>query len=243
MNGKDAEGGGDDDAIRRADRSMDRRGFVGAVGAAALTFAAAAQLTTPPAMAVGKQPGSRTTAPPNALLLVPALRAKVATENLLKLLQDPAKWDEAREALKAPPLAPAAFKECFRTYSDADPEQHLAFDLYRIQAQDALKAVSELLAYLASEKNKGSKIDREDVEDLDEAARSVLQGIHEFLKLAPSEDVLMAADQARAQASRPQRAATPTAATAMAAAAGGRELEGAVVGEGAFVAGAWVGGQ
>lgn len=60
-------------------------------------------------------------------------------KNLLKLLQDPAKWDEAREALKSPPLNPADFKESFRTYSDADPEQHLALDLYRIQAQDALK--------------------------------------------------------------------------------------------------------
>lgn len=54
-------------------------------------------------------------------------------------MKDPEKWDEARQALKSPPLAPADFKECFRTYSDADPEQHLAFDLYRIQAQDALK--------------------------------------------------------------------------------------------------------
>lgn len=41
--------------------------------------------------------------------------------------------------LKQPPLAPDDFKSCFRTYSDADPEQHLAFDLYRIQAQEALK--------------------------------------------------------------------------------------------------------
>lgn len=66
----------------------------------------------------------------------------------------------------------------------------------------------------------------------------MLQGIDDFLKLAPSEDVVMAADQARAQAARPRRgAATPV------AAAGGRELEGAVVGEGAFVAGAWVGKQ
>ena len=43
------------------------------------------------------------------------------------------------------------------------------------------------------------------------------------------------ADQARMQAAKPPSAA----ATAMAA--GGRELEGAVAGEGAFVAGAWVG--
>lgn len=57
------------------------------------------------------------------------------------MLQNPAKWDEAREALKTPPLAPADFKICFRTYSDADPEQHLAYDLYRIQAQDALKVL------------------------------------------------------------------------------------------------------
>lgn len=64
---------------------------------------------------------------------------QLAVQSVLKLMKDPEKWDEAREALKSPPLAPADFKECFRTYSDADPEQHLAFDLYRIQAQDALK--------------------------------------------------------------------------------------------------------
>lgn len=58
---------------------------------------------------------------------------------MLKLLKNPDSWDQAREVLKAPPLAPADFKNCFRTYSDADPEQHLAFDLYRIQAQEALK--------------------------------------------------------------------------------------------------------
>lgn len=64
---------------------------------------------------------------------------QLAVQNLLKLVHDPMKWDQARDALKAAPLAPADFKTCFRTYSDADPEQHLAFDLYRIQAQDALK--------------------------------------------------------------------------------------------------------
>lgn len=103
------------------------------------------------------------------------------------------------------------------------------------------QAVSELLAYLASEKNKGSKIDRDDVEDLEEAGRSVLQGIDDFLALAPREDVLMVAkntaDQARAQAAKPKSTGVPAAV----AAGGGRELEGAVVGEGAFVAGAWVG--
>lgn len=78
--GMDKEGterDGDDETIRTARSSMGRGEFVGAVETAALTFAAAVQLTTPPALAVGKQPGSRTTAPPNALLLVPALRAKV----------------------------------------------------------------------------------------------------------------------------------------------------------------------
>lgn len=106
------------------------------------------------------------------------------------------------------------------------------------------QAVSELLAYLASEKNKGSKIEREDVEDLDEAGRSVLQGIDDFLELAPREDVLMVekntSDLARTQGAGAKRAASAAAAQ-KAAAAGGRELEGAVVGEGAFVAGAWVG--
>lgn len=82
----------------------------------------------------------------SALTLLATLVVQVATENLLKLLQDPAKWDEAREALKTPPLAPSDFKECFRTYSDADPEQHLAFDLYRIQAQDALKVLTQYLS-------------------------------------------------------------------------------------------------
>ncbi|CAM9592941.1 unnamed protein product [Ectocarpus sp. 6 AP-2014] len=220
--------------------SVNRGDFVRAAAAAALTLTVAGHRTTSPARAVGVQPGERTTAPPNALLLVPALRAKLAVQSVLKLMKDPEKWGEAREALKSPPLAPADFKECFRTYSDADPEQHLAFDLYRIQAQDALKAVSELLAYLASEKNKGSKIDREDVKDLEEAGRSVLQGIDDFLALAPREDVLMVAkntaDQARtAQTARPKSTGAPP------ALGGGRELEGAVIGEGAFVAGAWVG--
>lgn len=65
--------------------------------------------------------------------------AQLAVKDMLNLLENSQKWDEAREALKSPPLAPREFKACFRTYSDADPEQHLAFDLYRIQAQDALK--------------------------------------------------------------------------------------------------------
>lgn len=68
----------------------------------------------------------------------------------------------------------------------------------------------------------------------------MLQGIDDFLALAPREDVLMVAkntaDQARAaQTARPKSTGAP------AALGGGRELEGAVVGEGAFVAGAWVG--
>lgn len=103
--------------------------------------------------------------------------------------------------------------------------------------------MSELLAYLASEKNKGSKIDREDVEDLEEAGRSVLQGIDDFLKLAPREDVLMVekntADQARDRAAAD--AARPKDAGVSAEAAARRELDGAVAGEGAFVSGAWVG--
>lgn len=70
---------------------------------------------------------------------------QLAVQNLLKLLHDPMKWDQARDALKAAPLTPADFKTCFRTYSDADPEQHLAFDLYRIQAQDALKVQHSIL--------------------------------------------------------------------------------------------------
>lgn len=75
----------------------------------------------------------------------PHERKQLASEHLLTLLKDPAKWDEARAALQAPPLAPADFRTCFRTYSDADPEQHLAFDLYRIQAQEALKVKALLM--------------------------------------------------------------------------------------------------
>lgn len=93
-----------------------------------------------------------------------------------------------------------------------------------------VQAVSELLAYLASEKAKGAEIVGEDVEDLEDAGRSVLQGIDDFLKLAPREDVLMVERNTKDQAAR-------TAATKSAAPVG-RELEGAVVGEGAFVAGA-----
>lgn len=73
---EDEERGGDDEQIRKSGSSVNRGGFLGTIGRTALTFAAV-QLRTPPALAVGKQPGSRTTEPPNALLLVPALRAKV----------------------------------------------------------------------------------------------------------------------------------------------------------------------
>lgn len=93
--------------------------------------------------------------------------------------------------------------------------------------------MSELLAYLASEKAKGSEIVKEDVNDLDDAGQSVLQGIDDFLNLAPREDVLMVErnieDQARTAAAKPSRNASR-----------GRELEGAVAGEGAFVSGAWI---
>lgn len=93
-----------------------------------------------------------------------------------------------------------------------------------------MQAVSELLAYLASEKAKGAEIVGEDVEDLEDAGRSVLQGIDDFLKLAPREDVLMVERNTKDQAART--------AAAKSAVPVGRELEGAVVGEGAFVAGA-----
>lgn len=75
----------------------------------------------------------------------------------------------------------------------------------------------------------------------------MLQGIDDFLKLAPREDVLMVekntADQARdraaAAAARPKDG--DSTAEASGAAAARRELDGAVAGEGAFVSGAWVG--
>lgn len=70
---------------------------------------------------------------------------QLAAQRLCKLLEDPTKWDEAQEALRSPPLAAADFKGAFRMYSDADPEQHLMFDLYRIQAQEALKVIVYIL--------------------------------------------------------------------------------------------------
>lgn len=63
--------------ISSSSGSVNRGGFVRAAAAAALTLTVAGQRTTSSARAVGVQPGERTTAPPNALLLVPALRAKV----------------------------------------------------------------------------------------------------------------------------------------------------------------------
>lgn len=90
--------------------------------------------------------------------------------------------------------------------------------------------MTELLAYLASEKIKGSEIVAEDIQDLNEAGGMVLDGINDFLKLAPREDVLMVErntkDQAITAASRSTSAE--------------KQLEGAVRGEGAFVAGTWV---
>lgn len=93
------------------------------------------------------------------------------------------------------------------------------------------QAVSELLAYLASEKNKGASIVSEDVQDLEDAGRSVIQGIDDFLSLAPREDVLMVEKNTKQEAAT--SAARPITRE-------GRALEGAVAGEGAFVAGTWV---
>lgn len=95
-----------------------------------------------------------------------------------------------------------------------------------------VQAVSELLAYFASEKNKGASILTEDVQDLEEAGRSVLQGIDDFLSLAPREDVLMVEKNTKQEAAT--SAARPTTNRE------GRALEGAVAGEGAFVARTWV---
>ena len=98
--------------------------------------------------------------------------------------------------------------------------------LWARQAQ----AVAELLACLASEKTKGSETVVEDIQDLEEAGRLVVDGIDDFLRLAPRHDVLMVERNAKDQALIAVR--RPTSA--------GRQLDGAVSGEGAFVAGTWV---
>jgi len=72
-----ARGGGEEEERRIRGSGLDRGDFLRAAGAAALSFTAAAELTIQPSLAVLRQPGQRTTQPPNALLLVPALRAKV----------------------------------------------------------------------------------------------------------------------------------------------------------------------
>ena len=90
--------------------------------------------------------------------------------------------------------------------------------------------MTELLAYLASEKAKGSEIVVEDIQDLKEAGRSVVDGIDDFLRLAPRADVLMVEQNTKDQAVTAAMKPTPV----------GRQLEGAVSGEGAFVAGTWV---
>lgn len=77
--------------------SLGRGGFVRAVGAAALTATAALlSRTTTPAFAVGQQPGVRTTPPPNALLLVPALRAKVRNIRHVLLISQHGKSEHGR---------------------------------------------------------------------------------------------------------------------------------------------------
>lgn len=103
--------------------------------------------------------------------------------------------------------------------------------------------MSELLAYLASEKNKGADILPEDIVDLRDAGHSVLQGIDEFLKLAPREDVVMVESNTKeaAKVARAAAAAAPLASES--SATGARGLRGAVVGEGAFAGGAWIGGR
>lgn len=90
--------------------------------------------------------------------------------------------------------------------------------------------MTELLAYLASEKAKGNEIVAEDIQDLNEAGGLVLDGINDFLKLAPREDVLMVERNTKDQAVTAASRSTSV----------GKQLEGAVRGEGAFVAGTWI---
>ncbi|CAM9733291.1 unnamed protein product [Discosporangium mesarthrocarpum] len=167
---------------------MNRGQFIGR----ALGLCGAASIAVlAPGQASSKQPEERLTPPPPAALLLPAVRTKLAVEDLCALLEEPSRWSEAMERIKSSPLTPAEFKAAFRTYSDADEERHLMMDLYRIQAQDSVKAVGELLTYLASEKEKGSDIFPEDIGDLRQAGQSIMQGIDQFLSLAPREDVSM----------------------------------------------------
>lgn len=73
----EGQGSGGGEQEREISSSSSRGDFIRAVGAAALTVVALPRTTTLPVFAVGVQPGVRSTAPPNALLLVPALRSKV----------------------------------------------------------------------------------------------------------------------------------------------------------------------
>lgn len=98
----------------------------------------------------------------------------------------------------------------------------------------------ELLAYLSSEKKKGGDILPEDVEDLREAGRSVLQGIDDFLKLAPREDVVsVERNMKEAAAAAAAKSRLAPLATDSVGRAG--TLRGVVAGEGVFAGGAWVG--
>lgn len=74
-------GTGHNDAERASQNRFDflRSAAMGFVGCSGVIFGGRRE-----ALAVGIQPGERTTAPPNALLLVPALRAKV-TQPLSRL--------------------------------------------------------------------------------------------------------------------------------------------------------------
>lgn len=99
--------------------------------------------------------------------------------------------------------------------------------------------MTELLAYLASEKSKGAEILPEDVADLRDAGKSVLQGIDDFLKLAPREDVALVERTTIETAS----AATTVSTIPFAAensATGTRGLRGVVAGDQTFAGGVWL---
>lgn len=103
----------------------------------------------------------------------------------------------------------------------------------------ALQAVKELLAYLASEKNKGSEILPEDIADLREAGQSVLQGIDDFLKLAPREDVTMV-ERNTLEPAAGVRMSTAAPFVPETLATGSRGLRGTVAGDSMFPGGVWI---
>ncbi|CAM9904169.1 unnamed protein product [Discosporangium mesarthrocarpum] len=140
--------------------------------------------------------------PPPPALLLPVSRIMVAAEELVSILGDPAKWEEARRLLdRSRYFQKAEFKAALDRYSDSNWEKHMLGDLHRNEGLDSIKAMDELLTFMIKNHTDGNEILPEDIEELVGAGQALIASLRDFMSLAPTRDAELVLELARGEGS------------------------------------------